>query len=607
MRHSAQFGREIGLAVMILRATGQNPTPDPIIWNTGGPGGSAIDDYGDFLATSPLRNDRDIVLVDQRGSGHSFPALDCPDLPQTEEGTVFDEAYYGRIGAALVACSSKFGAQGIDLSAFNPIESAMDVEDLRVALGYGKVNLYGVSYGSLVAQETLRRYSPSIRSVVLDGVFPPGIDPMVVDEDIALDKVFNACGARPECVSMYPNVRHEYYELIDRLNPSLGGALGQTDPANDPPADSEITGDMFKVGLHTLMYVEGMVPYVPLIVHAASQRDFYPLAYVLSLLSSGPLTAGAYWAAYCRIAGSAASSTGQALACANYLRETAQAPPTSLLEGSPHTAEMKPDPVTSDVPVLLLNGEYDPITPPSYGYLVAKTLPNSTVVVFPGGAHAAFGGNECAAGLMERFYNAPEASLGLSCIEDFPALEFRSRLDVTDFFPAGNPPLGYSIVALLYGLRLGGAQTALRIVLGSVGALWLMLLVFGGLTLCLGPAQRLTLLRRGPPGKSPPALTRLLPVWSLAFIAAVSGLLGYLATYGWGILAPSGIDTLQPWVLPLPFIVGLSCLLNMASTYSGLSSGAWPVRRRVLQLGITIPAACLTLALIILGGLAGWP
>jgi len=374
-------------------------------------------------------------------------------VAELEEGTIFDDTYYQRIGDALVPCADSYRRQGLDLYAFNAMESAADVEDLRVALGYSQVNLYGVSYGTLVALETLRSYPSAIRSVVLDGVFSPGTDPLVIDPLLALDRIFTACYARPNCAEQFPGIHVEYHELVERLNASPV-VLFPADPADGNPEDILLTGDILRNALYQLMYVDGLTPFIPLVVHSAYAGDLLPFKILSGVLSgASELSSGAYWAAYCHIASSAGSTKDQAVACADYLEAE---PQTSAGDSAGLPLEQSAtasEPVTSDVPVLILNGEYDPVTPPSNGYQVAKTLTHSTVIVVPRAAHAVFATSDCVDGLMLDFYAAPEASVDLTCLDDYPAFRFKGPLDFGDVAAFGVDPVTWTPLCLWKGVR----------------------------------------------------------------------------------------------------------------------------------------------------------
>ncbi|MCU0491295.1 MAG: alpha/beta hydrolase, partial [Chloroflexaceae bacterium] len=159
-------GRLIQLAVVVVASIAADPAPDPILFLAGGPGGGAINDVEDWLY-SPLRDERDIILLDQRGTGYSQPNLACPELA--------DEGYDTELDA-LEACRDRLRQQWVNLQAYNSAATAADVAELREALGYEQINLFGVSYGSRVALTVLRDAPQGIRSVILDSAYPPEVN-----------------------------------------------------------------------------------------------------------------------------------------------------------------------------------------------------------------------------------------------------------------------------------------------------------------------------------------------------------------------------------------------------------------------------------------------
>ncbi|MCA9904902.1 MAG: alpha/beta fold hydrolase, partial [Anaerolineae bacterium] len=148
----------IELAVAILYASEDDVQPDPIIYLAGGPGGNAVDELEAWVDI-PYIQDRDLILLDQRGTGYSFPSLNCPEIEESEDD-------------ATQACRDRLVADGVNLQAYNSAENAADVADLRVALGYDEWNLYGISYGTRLAQTIVRDYPQGIRSVILDSAYP---------------------------------------------------------------------------------------------------------------------------------------------------------------------------------------------------------------------------------------------------------------------------------------------------------------------------------------------------------------------------------------------------------------------------------------------------
>ena len=176
--HADPNGPVLKLAVAIIKRKASAPSPDPFVMAQGGPGGSTIETYAQTLLSKPnFVSDRDIVLFDQRGTKYSTPNLYCTELDQLLADTVEkrltkDEDEKLSL-EALQACKTRLSGESIDLSAFNSLENAADIEDLRIALKYPQINLYGVSYGTLLALHYMQMYPKSLRSVILDGVVPP--------------------------------------------------------------------------------------------------------------------------------------------------------------------------------------------------------------------------------------------------------------------------------------------------------------------------------------------------------------------------------------------------------------------------------------------------
>ena len=173
-------GRTIRLAVAIRKASADNPKSDPILFLTGGPGGSGLGE-GPGVAKQ-WRRDRDVIFLDQRGALKSDPFLACPGIDAFMESTVglswSAPETTQQDALTTKTCRDRLAAAGAELTSYNSTESAADVADLRIALGVDRWNLYGVSYGTNLALQVLRDYPAGVRSVVLDAVFPPQINPI---------------------------------------------------------------------------------------------------------------------------------------------------------------------------------------------------------------------------------------------------------------------------------------------------------------------------------------------------------------------------------------------------------------------------------------------
>jgi pimeloyl-ACP methyl ester carboxylesterase len=165
--HTRPQGSKIRLAIAIFKSASAHPKPDPVVYLQGGPGGPLVDALGPSFTSNSLAawpGDRDLILLDQRGTGNSQPSLACPELTTMA---------HARFVEAMRACHDRLVREGINLNDYTTLQSTGDVHDLVQALGYRQANLYSISYGTRLAL-TVMRLSPSdVRSVVLDSVFPP--------------------------------------------------------------------------------------------------------------------------------------------------------------------------------------------------------------------------------------------------------------------------------------------------------------------------------------------------------------------------------------------------------------------------------------------------
>ncbi len=246
--------KTIQLAVAIIHSRNPNAAPDPIIYLEGGPGGSGLSTV-DYWYQSGLREDRDIILIDQRGTGYSRPSLNCPEIEDPS-----------RLNP-MRSCVERLRHEGIDLSAYTSAQSAADIADLISALDLAEVNIYGVSYGSRLALTILRDYPARVRSVILDGVYPPHIDfyhEQPLNGYRAFSALFDACAADSACAEAYPDLREVFIRTVAKLD-------------NDPArlADgSEFTGEDFVNEFFDELYDSASIPYLPARIYAVSVGDY---------------------------------------------------------------------------------------------------------------------------------------------------------------------------------------------------------------------------------------------------------------------------------------------------------------------------------------------
>lgn len=410
-------GRRIGVFVAVLAANTQSPAPDPLVILAGGPGQAASTLAAFAQQLRDVRRTRDILLVDQRGTGRSA-ALSCKAFtPDDRAEFELDPLPKAR------ECLAELGARGVDPAQYTTSAFVADLEDVRVALGYPTLNLWGGSYGTRVAQEYLRRHPDRVRSVVLDGVAPPSMR-ITLDvwatRDKALDGILAACAASPACAAAHGKVAAQLAQLQQDLASPREVTL--TDPRTGRPLTVPLSFDHVIGAVQPLTYTPELSSLLPGLIDAAAAGHFQPLlAATLSFTSD--------------MAEQMNAALHFSVTCAEDVPRIDAAARKTLLEGTRGASvaarlvsvcsvwprgTMPPDfatPVRSDVPVLLLSGGLDPVTPPAYADTVAKTLPNSRQVVAPGLGHIV-SSHACAPRLVAAFVDTPRPdALPKACVE----------------------------------------------------------------------------------------------------------------------------------------------------------------------------------------------
>lgn len=417
-------GNLIKLPVMIFHSRSKHPAPDPIIFFPGGPGGSAMPTFEKNSENNPFLDDRDFILMEPRGAKASSPALECPRINMIK-GEISAGRYLSDadtvLTRAVTDCRSKLTSQGVDLNAYTSEQTAEDAEDLRKILGIKEWNIFGHSYGTRLALTFLRHHPESVRSAILDSVLPPEAR---FDENAsenllrAIQTVFNNCASTPTCSSAYPNLPKDFAKLValtvkrplynkvhilgsDKKPVRIGGAQivdavyaalhdpekilkipdlienslkGKTNELFDLIKNNQ-GPDGFSWGLRLSVWCAEFMPFEdPVIV--GNQ--------ILLSWGLGGIDERAASVAMCK--------------AWNVSRVDA--------------AEVMP--VNSEVPILILTGEYDPDTPPDWGRSQVKNLPNSLVVMFAGQSHGA-GFNRCGASIKNAFLRDPKAMIDTTC------------------------------------------------------------------------------------------------------------------------------------------------------------------------------------------------
>jgi pimeloyl-ACP methyl ester carboxylesterase len=395
----------IRLAVAILRTHNPAPAPDPIVFLADGPGGSGLDWLDYFLTRAgDLRAGRDIILLDQRGTGYSQPNLRCFEFDSLDAAARARQLSLAEARALDVqiaaACHDRLAAAGVHFAAYTTAASAADVKDLRLALGYLNWNLYGVGYGARLALSVLRDYPGGVRSVVLDAALPPQAawwEASAANMDRAFSAFFASCARQPACSAAYPNLSVTFAEAADRLNATpvtvqvQVGAAGRLAP-------ELVTGQRLVAGAAQSLTDArlGLIPYLPLVItqldagNTSVTEDF---AQALVAGANGTRS-GAWYSVQCHDEAPLADPAkiqADAESFARYrdvvLRDTTLAICPEWGAGQAGAEENQP--AHSDVPALLLAGEFDPLEPPAWSQLAASTLSHSHYYLLGSVGHGA--------------------------------------------------------------------------------------------------------------------------------------------------------------------------------------------------------------------------
>jgi pimeloyl-ACP methyl ester carboxylesterase len=382
------------------------------VYLEGGPGGSALSSI-DFWTSppAPFLAERDLILVDQRGTGYSSPRLTCDQLT---------DDVYGSLAVRFTEdCVRVLRNQGADLDAFDTTESALDLYDLRKAMGIAEWNLFGISYGTRLALWTVQTRPQGIRSIVIDSVYPPAarLHGTVADGFVrAVRAVAADCAAQPGCAAAHPDLEAELVHAVDRLNAEWKGE-----------------GDDFARYLFQSMYATSVEAVVPQAIGLAAAGRVSQAVSVLrsarvglagdaspGIASRPHMSEALYQSVECAESTPTTSGT--------VIREAAKALPTSLakpfvddelrLLAVCQAWKVDPNPlvaVRSDVPALVLAGTYDPITPPSWAEMAASTLPNSRYQLVAGSGHGTWLAGDCPKQLVTAFLGDPVAKAGPEC------------------------------------------------------------------------------------------------------------------------------------------------------------------------------------------------
>ncbi len=456
----------IRIAVARISSFSDNPQPDPVIYLEGGPGAESLI-FGEFYTQdfSVFLEERDVILFDQRGIGFSEPALDCPELTELDYELLDDdisaEEATDLYFEVANRCRERFIDQGANLVAYNSAENAADVADIIEALDYEQVNLFGISYGTKLGLTIMRDHPGIVRSAILDSVYPPEVDGdelLAINADRAFDTLFAGCAASPACDERFPALETVFYETVDRLNenPEL---VTFFDFYTETERDILVSGDALVSILFGLMYATVEIPQLPEYIYAASEGNYDAFLddAMFSLFYDQFFSIGAYYSYEC-YEESSFSDPAEVEATLDLVP-----PPVFTVfsdgfeeyqdfcanwTGGMRASDVENQPVVSDIPTLVIAGEYDPITPPAFAEMVAENLSNSYYYEFPGVGHSAWYGAECAQNIGLQFVADPTSEPDASCLAEVGAPVFvRPPVEDVTLMEFSDDELGFSAVA----------------------------------------------------------------------------------------------------------------------------------------------------------------
>ena len=428
-------GRKIALKIVVYPATGMDKAPDPLFYIPGGPGSSATED-APFVAlqAAKIREHRDLVFVDQRGTGGSNP-LDCnlfnPSDLQSYLGDYFPLPDVRK-------CREEVEPKA-DLRLYTTSIAMDDLEDVRRALDYGKINIVGVSYGTRASQVFLKQHPDNVRAIILLGVSPtnqfmPRDFPQHTER--ALNGVIAECAADKECQKAFPNLEAEKKSVLEKL---LSRSVKVEVKRGNSKESVRITlsRDLVAEAIRYMLYQPESASRIPLFIHLAAQGNFVPLAtaaidYRQNLVSRG--STGMYLSVTCAedlpfIKPGEGERNGVNTFLGDYRLRQQRAACVLWPQGKIPADYTQP--TVSDVPVLILTGQWDPVTPPIYGNTTAKHLSHSLHVVVPHGGHGFGGlkGIDCIDNLITSFVEkGSTVGLDTSCVSAITRQAFMLKL-----------------------------------------------------------------------------------------------------------------------------------------------------------------------------------
>lgn len=466
------------LYTVVIRSIASDPAPDPILYLSGGPGSHAVEVVpflmGEVLL--PLLQERDVIVFDQRGTGLSEPSLACPEDNQVVLNNLATDIRGEDLTSlhleALTECKERLVMEGVNLDAYNGAENAADIADLREQLGIQEWNLLGVSYGTKLALTTMRDHPAGIRSAILDSAYPLEVaiySEAVNNVDRALEELFASCAEDARCDTAFPDLEQKLFDVLELLDkePVPTTVFSQLKSTEHKVL---VNGERFLETVIEALYITEIIPLVPEMIYQAGEGNLRHFDFIAGVVIGQMdfLSRGMFMSVQCAdeipftTAEEAVGAVNKIPRLRPYIDVTApfdfcaawNVPPSDPSENQP---------VSSGIPTLILAGQYDPVTPPSWGRKVQRSLSNSHLIEFPGNGHGVvFAGGACNVSVAIAFLAKPNAVPDDSCVNQLagprfviPVTEDLSLIPFKDAIPFQDQTISISGVVPEEWVRLG--------------------------------------------------------------------------------------------------------------------------------------------------------
>ena len=433
-------GNKIKLPVYIFKSRSKNPKPDPILYTVGGPGYTSMR-ASKYMEYYQYLDDRDFILFEQRGTQYAQPSLDCPEwskaiyesnLPHfdtTKTDSLFQKA--------ALDCKKRLEKSGIDLDSYTTNHITADINDLMNVLGIEEYNLLTMSYSTKIGQVLLRDYPDKIRSVVMDSPLPLEVnyDEESVNNLLAsVDKLLTDCETDTDCNTAFPNIKRRFLTYLEeKTNNPL--EVKVKNPENAKLETFYLTGaDLINVFSSAST---GSVPNIPFEINKILNNDLSSVKKQLQYVfqePSGGFGRGMRLSVWCAeenpfnnqekiIDETNKYPTVKGLSPAVFKNEVCK------IWGVKKVLDLENLAVSSDIPVLLISGEYDELTPVKWAEAMTKNLTNSYHLVFKGWKHGPTTNwsNPCGMQAVNNFFNNPTKKPEPDCFEKIKRPEFKTE------------------------------------------------------------------------------------------------------------------------------------------------------------------------------------